>query len=78
MALAATVCTIAARVVDEDTALVIDDVDAPDGDPLHQFLEALVLHLPARLHLVLACRKQPVLRIARLRAAGEVARVGAA
>ena len=76
VALAATVCTIAARVVDEDTVLVIDDVDAPDGDPLHQFLEALVLHLPARLHLVLACRKQPVLRIARLRAAGEVARVG--
>ena len=78
VALAATVCTMAARVVDEETALVIDDVDAPDGDPLHQFLEALVLHLPPRLHLVLACRKPPVLRIARLRAAGEVARVGAA
>ena len=76
-ALAATVCAIAARTVDEDVALVIDDIDAPDGDPLHQFLEALVLRLPARLHLVIACRKAPDLRIARLRAAGEVARVAA-
>ena len=74
-ALAATVCATASRVVEGDLALIIDDADAPPGDPLHQFLEALVLHLPARLHLVVACRKAPVLRIARLRAAGEIARV---
>ena len=49
----------------------------PPGDPLVQFLEALVLHLPPRLHLVLACRRAPPLRIARLRAAGEVARISA-
>ena len=41
------------------------------------FLEPLVLGLPPRLHLVVACRTQPNLRIARLRAAGEVARIGA-
>ena len=34
------------------------------------------MHLPPRLHLVLASRRTPPLRIARLRAAGEVARIG--
>jgi len=74
-ALAANVCALAADVIDVDTIVVIDDVDVPAGDPLEQFLEALVLCLPPKLHLVVACRAQPAMRIARLRAAGEVARI---
>jgi ATP/maltotriose-dependent transcriptional regulator MalT len=75
-ALATNVCA-AASAVTRDTLVVVDDVDVADDDTLVQFLEPLILGLPPRLHLVLACRTQPNLRIARLRAAGEVARVGA-
>ena len=76
-ALAAGVCAAAAAAVTEDTLVLLDDADIPIDDPLQHFLEALVLHLPPQLHLVLACRKAPALRIARLRAAGEIARVSA-
>ena len=58
--------------------LVLDDAEWPAGDPLTTFLETLVLHLPRRLHLVVAAREAPVLRLARLRAAGAVARIGTA
>jgi ATP/maltotriose-dependent transcriptional regulator MalT/DNA-binding SARP family transcriptional activator len=74
-ALAAAVSSVAADVVRADTIVAID---APPGDPLERFLEALVLGLPPQLHLVLACRTQPTMRLARLRAAGDVARVNAA
>ena len=55
-ALAAAVSSVAADVVRADTIVAIDDADAPPGDPLERFLEALVLGLPPHLHLVLACR----------------------
>jgi ATP/maltotriose-dependent transcriptional regulator MalT/DNA-binding SARP family transcriptional activator len=71
------VCAVATSAVITDTLVVIDDVDVADDDPLVAFLEPLILGLPPTLHLVLACRTQPNLRIARLRAAGEVARVSA-
>ena len=75
-ALAAAVCTAVARI--ETPALVLlDDVETSAGDPLEQFLEALVLHLPSTLHLVVACRRAPAMRLARLRAAGEIARISA-
>ncbi len=77
-ALAAGVCAAAATAVTTDRLVIIDDGDVVPGDPLEQFLEALVLHLPPRLHLVLACRQPPSLRLARLRAAGEVVRITAA
>ena len=76
-ALATTVCTTAAVAVTSDTLVILDDVDVADDDPLVSFLEPLILGLPSALHLVVACRTQPNLRIARLRAAGEVARIGA-
>jgi ATP/maltotriose-dependent transcriptional regulator MalT/DNA-binding SARP family transcriptional activator len=74
-ALAAAVCTAAAAVT-ADTLVLLDDVDVEPGDPLCDFLEALVMHLPARLHVVLAARRAPPLRLARLKAAGEVVRIG--
>ncbi len=76
-ALAAGVCATAARTIRSRTLLLLDDADVGPDDPLERFLEALVLHLPPRLHLVLACRRPPALRIARVRAAGEVAHISA-
>src|SRR5262245_45737962 len=76
-ALATNVCAAATTVVASDTVVVLDDVDVAYDDPLLLFLETLVHGLPPRLHLVVACRNQPNLRIARLRAGGEVARIGA-
>jgi DNA-binding SARP family transcriptional activator/ATP/maltotriose-dependent transcriptional regulator MalT len=74
-ALATTVCA-AASAIDSDMLIVLDDADVTDDDPLVMFLEPLILALPPKLHLVLACRVLPNLRIARLRASGEVARIG--
>ncbi len=76
-ALAAGVCATAARVIRSRTMVLLDDADVNGDDPLERFLEAFVLHLPPRLHVVLACRQAPSLRIARLRAAGEVAQISA-
>lgn len=74
-ALAAAVCTAAGAAIADDTLVLVDDADVGADDPLRDFLEALVMHLPAQLHLVLASRRSPPLRVARLRAAGEVARI---
>lgn len=76
-ALATSVCSTAAEAITDDTLVVLDDADVAGGDPIGLFLETLILGLPPRVHLVLACRAQPSLRIARLRAAGEVARISA-
>ncbi len=76
-ALAAGVCSTAARTLRARTLVLLDDADVAPDDPLERFLEALVLHLPPRLHLVLACRRAPKLRIGRVRAAGDVAQIGA-
>ena len=76
-ALAAGVCATAARALRARTLVLLDDADVASDDPLERFLEALVLHLPPRLHLVLACRRSPTLRIGRVRAAGDVAQISA-
>lgn len=75
-ALAARACETAAELLAVDTLVVIDDAEWAADDPLNVFVETLVRHVPPRLHLVIAARFAPELRIARLRAAGEVARVG--
>lgn len=73
-ALAAAVCSAVAAADIEDTLVLIDDADVCVGEPMCDFLEALVMHLPPRLHLVLASRQTPPLRLARLKASGEVVR----
>lgn len=77
-ALAASVAAAAARHITTETVVLLDDADWPDGDPLSTFVETLVLHLPPRLHVVVAARAVPGLRVARLRAAGEVLKIVAA
>lgn len=58
--------------LDEDVVLVLDDVHLVSSVEVHQQLTALVDHLPAPLHLVLAGRSDPPLPLARWRAGGRL------
>jgi LuxR family maltose regulon positive regulatory protein len=62
----------------DDVILVIDDYHLLESRDIHDGMTFLVEHLPARLQLVLACRADPLLPLARLRARGELAEVRAA
>ncbi|HKX74911.1 MAG TPA: BTAD domain-containing putative transcriptional regulator [Acidimicrobiia bacterium] len=52
--------------------LMIDDVQEVEDSESAAFLEALVRHAPARLAIVLSGRGEPPVRLARMRARGEV------
>ena len=62
----------------EDTVLVLDDYHLVESAEIHEQVAFLVDHLPAGLQLVLGCRADPLLPLARLRARGELAEVRAA
>ncbi|MGA7239560.1 MAG: AAA family ATPase, partial [Bryobacteraceae bacterium] len=53
-------------------AMVIDDVHLISERSVHELLDYLLDHLPPNLHLVLACRHDPSISLARRRARGEV------
>lgn len=53
-------------------AMVLDDVHLISERSVHELLDYLLDHLPPNLHLVLACRHDPPLALARRRARGEV------
>jgi LuxR family transcriptional regulator, maltose regulon positive regulatory protein len=59
-------------------ALVLDDYHLIDSSQLHASMAFLGEHLPPGLRLVLASRSEPPLPLARLRARGQVAELGAA
>ncbi len=61
-----------------DVVLVLDDYHVIDGREVQEGMAFLLDHLPARLHVVIACRADPVLPLARLRARGELAEIRAA
>jgi LuxR family maltose regulon positive regulatory protein len=56
--------------------LVIDDYHAAAGSAIDEALSELVLHAPSNLHLVIAGRGAPPLRLGRLRAAEQVLELG--
>ncbi len=56
-----------------EVLLVLDDYHLIDAQPVHESLMFLLEHLPLALHLVLASRADPPLRLARLRARGQLA-----
>ncbi len=58
--------------------LVLDDYHLIDSPQLHTSMALLAEHLPPGLQLVLASRSEPPLPLARLRARGHVAELGAA
>lgn len=62
----------------EPTVLVLDDYHLVESREIHEQMAFLVDHLPAGLQLVLGCRADPLLPLARLRARGELAEVRAA
>lgn len=62
----------------EHTVLVLDDYHLVESREIHEQVAFLVDHLPAGLQLVLGCRADPLLPLARLRARGELAVVRAA
>ena len=57
--------------------LVLDDYHTIQGTAVHEFLNALVLHWPQPLHLVLISRIAPPLPLADLRAKGQLAELRA-
>lgn len=63
---------------DEDAAvIVLDDYHAIVEEACHQLVAALLDALPRGVHLVLASRRRPPLRLPRRRAAGAAAELGA-
>src|SRR5215472_10109721 len=62
----------------EDTVLVLDDYHLIDAAAVHASLTFLLEHQPAGLRLVLASRSDPPLRLARHRAARQLAELRAA
>jgi len=58
--------------------VVLDDYHLIDDADVHESVEFLLEHLPPALHLVLASRSDPPLRLARLRARGELLELRAA
>jgi len=52
----------------ERLVLVLDDYHHIDNPDVHNFISALLEHLPLNIHLIIATRANPPLRLARLRA----------
>ncbi len=76
-AFATAFCEAVATQLEDDLVLVLDDVhELPADAASTRFVEALCRQAPARLHLVLAARAAPKLRIQRLRGQGLVAEIG--
>src|SRR5579863_8821985 len=61
-----------------DIVLVLDDYHLIDARDVQDRMVFLLDHLPPGLHVVIACRADPVFPLARLRARGELAEIRAA
>lgn len=53
--------------IEESFAFVIDDYQAVDTRQIHDMIEFFLAHLPKQMHLIIATRSDPPLRLARLR-----------
>jgi LuxR family maltose regulon positive regulatory protein len=60
-----------------EVVLVLDDYHLIDSQAVHESVVFLLAHLPAELRLAVACRADPPLPLARLRARGELAELRA-
>jgi LuxR family maltose regulon positive regulatory protein len=63
--------------VPDDLVLVLDDFELIEAESIHRGLTFLVEHAPLHLHLVVLSRIEPALPLARLRARGKLAEIGA-
>ncbi len=64
--------------IEDDFAIVLDDLHLIDAEPIHRGIAFLLDHLPPRMHLVIASRAEPPLPLARLRGRGEATEIRAA
>ncbi|MBT2514575.1 LuxR C-terminal-related transcriptional regulator [Arthrobacter sp. ISL-30] len=64
--------------VSNDVVLVLDDFHVIDAREIQEGIVFLLEHLPPQVHLVIACRADPMLPLARLRARGELVEIRAA
>ena len=64
--------------ISNDIVLVLDDYHVIDARDVQEGMAFLLDHLPARLHLVIASRADPAVRLARLRGRGELVEIRAA
>lgn len=58
-------------------ALVLDDYHVIENPGIHNAMDFFIEHLPPQLHVILTCRTDPPLSLARLRVRGEVIDIGA-
>ena len=58
--------------------LVLDDYHLIDSEPVHGIVSFMLERLPESVHLVVSCRVQPPLPLARLRARGQMTELNAA
>lgn len=65
------------RLLGRELVIVLDDLDTVTSTESLALIDYAVEHLPSNAHLVLLTRADPALRIARLRAAGELVEVRA-
>jgi ATP/maltotriose-dependent transcriptional regulator MalT len=56
----------------DEFALVLDDYQQIDNQAIHESIVFLIDHLPPRMHLILTCRSDPRIPLARLRARGQM------
>jgi LuxR family maltose regulon positive regulatory protein len=64
--------------ISDDVVLVLDDYHVIDARDVQDAMAFLLEHLPPQIHLVIASRTDPPLRLARLRGRGELAEIRAA
>ena len=60
-----------AGTIEDDFVLVLDDYHVIQNRSIHEALTFLLDHLPQRMHLIITCRSDPPLPLARLRGRGE-------
>ena len=56
----------------EEFTIILDDYHQINNKAIHEGINFLIDHLPPRMHLILACRADPPLPLARLRARGQM------
>jgi DNA-binding SARP family transcriptional activator/tetratricopeptide (TPR) repeat protein len=77
-ALAAEFGAVLYELLEREVLLILDDVHELEGSRAAELIDGLIRHAPSGLRFVLAGRGEPPVRLARLRAAGLVADLGAA
>ncbi|MFA5903794.1 MAG: BTAD domain-containing putative transcriptional regulator [Desulfobacula sp.] len=67
------------KTVQKETVMVLDDYHlVQENKNINEALELMLLHLPAHIHLILISRREPPIRLSRLRAMNRLVEIGEA